>query len=497
MTNFFRYFATHKLPQINTLRNILRRPLSWYGVVLYTCFACIAILFYISIISFNNKFLTTIPARGGTIIEGSIGAPHLINPVLATTETDIALTKLLFNGLTKIDTDGAAIPDLADDITTSSDGLTYTFTLREKLIWSDSTPLTASDIVFTYNKRALFEANSYWQQVAISSPDPKTVIFTIPTPRSDFLTQTTLGIIPSHIWSAISDEEFENSERNLHPISSGPFSFVRLTEKNGIAQSIDLKRNTHYVDTKSYIDRYRVIFFANQTELKDALLSGNISMTMSALPQTAALLNDLYTFDILPSTNTVSLFQLKNAMLFSPSTLTVLNHAIDKQSILDTIEYGYGILPDTAHVSLEETRAALHSLGFNTRADGTLEKNGTPISFSVAAENDPAVLVAAHALKESLGDIGITITIKAFDPGTFQDVIKHTEYQFFFAKMNQADVPSSYDSAISLYTTAYPVIHKPKVHIPISSAHFSPSDLHQTSNEWYIRTNDVWKLFTK
>jgi peptide/nickel transport system substrate-binding protein len=446
-------------------------------------------------IVFNSKFLTTIPARGGTIVEGVIGAPRLINPVLATTQTDRALTTLLFSGLTAIVADGTPTPDLAEHIETTADGLTYTFTLRDKLTWSDGKPLTATDVVFTYTKRALFEPNSYWQHVAISSPDPKTVIFTIPSPRSDFLTQTTLGIIPSHVWSNISDDAFESSEQNLEPVGSGPFSFVRSTERNGVVQEIYLKRNRHYSGTKPYLDRYTLLFFANQTDLKEALVAGSISLTTSATPEIASQFKNTYLIDTLPSTTTASLFQLKNAILLSPATLGVLNRAIDKQHIVDTIEYGYGILPDTAPASLEETRAALHSLGFTTRADGTLEKNGTPITFSVASENDPDTLLAAHALQESLRDIGITITIKAFDPGTFQDVIKHNEYQFFFAKMNRSDLPSSYDPAITLYTAAYPVIHKPKIHIPISLTPLSSTDQYQTSTQWYIRTNDVWKLF--
>lgn len=497
MTNFFRYFATHIIPQKSTLRTVLKRPLSWYGVLLYGCFAAIAVLLYISILTINNRFLTTIPARGGTIVEGSLGAPHLINPVLATTDSDIALTTLLFSGLTKVTTSGEGVPDLANQVQTSTDGLTYTFTLKENLKWSDGKPLTANDVIFTYTKRALFELNSYWQQVAITSPDPLTVIFTIPSPRADFLTTTTLGIIPAHIWSSVTDEAFESSEHNLHPVGSGPFSFVRSIERNGITQEIHLTRNRHFSGQKPFVDRYHVLFFANQTDLKEALRNGDISLTSSATPQTASEFSDTYTIETLPSSVSASLFQLKNAILFSPSTLSVLNRAIDKQRIVDTIQYGYGILPDTAHASLEETRAALHSLGFTTRADGTLEKNGTPISFSVAAENDPAVLAAAHALKDALGEIGITITIKAFDPGTFQDVIKHNEYQFFFATLSPHDVPSSYDPALTLYTLAYPIIHKPKVHIPITNALMSRTDQYQTSNQWYIRTNDVWKLFTK
>jgi len=387
--------------------------------------------------------------------------------------------------------------DLAEDVAISPDGLTYTFILKDDLKWSDGKEITSADVMFTYNKRALFESNSYWQQVAISTPDPKTILFTIPSPRSDFLRQTTLGIIPMHIWSSIPDEEFENTPQNLRPVGSGPFSFVRLIEKNGIAKEIVLKRNRHYALTKSYIDRYRIVFFANQTELGTAIKNNDITMTASANSETAYRFGNSYVIDTIASSTLVSLFELKNAKLFSDATLTVLNSAVDKQYILDTIEYGYGILPNTAHLSLEETRTALHALGFNTRADGTLEKNGTSIGFSVAVENDPTVLATAYAFARALNDIGISITIKAFDPGTFQDVINRNEYQFIFGRMKREEIPTSYNPIITLYTSAYPLIHAPKLQVPTPSELSEPTDRYRESNEWYIRTNDVWKLFTK
>lgn len=496
MKNFFHYLTTHKIPNKDTLRTAVRRPLSWYGVGLYALLCSIAVIAYITIAQINQKFVTTIPARGGTVTEGMIGAPRLINPVLASTETDTSLTKLLYSGLMRETVAGTIVPDLAESATTSPDGLTYTFTLRDKLTWSDGKPLTANDVVFTYNKRALFVANSYWQQVSVTSPDPKTVVFTIPSPRADFLQKVTLGILPMHVWKDVTDEEFETTRLNLKPVGSGPFAFVRLVESDGIVREIVLKRNRHYVGTKSYLDRYDVLFFANQSELKDALSAGSISMTASATPETAHFFADTYTIDTVASSTILALFQSKNATLFSTQTLSVLNAAIDKARILDTIDYGYGILPDTQRISLEEARAALHSLGFNTRADGTLEKNGTPIGFSVAIENDPSVVAAAHAFAQALADIGISITIKAFDPGMFQDVVARNEYQFFFASLKQEDIPASYDPSMTLYTTSYPILHTPTLHIPTTPVLHTTIDRYRESNQWYMRTNDVWKLFT-
>lgn len=497
MKTFLLYLWRHKLPRIDTIRSLLRRPLSWHGVLVYVLLIGICATAYIGIISFNNKFLVTVPARGGTVVEGVIGAPRLVNPVLASTETDMGLTRLLFSGLMKETTEGTLEPDLAARVDTSNDGRTYTFTLREHLKWSDGKPLTAPDVVFTYNKRALFESDSYWREVSVSSTDAGTIIFTLPTPREDFLSKATLGIIPMHIWGEVPDDAFEANSYNLRPVGSGPFAFVRLRERNGVTTEFIMKRNRHYAHTKAFIDRYRTLFFANQQDLARALVDNDIMITGAALPETAKVFEKTYIVEAIPSTTTIGLLQSNTAILFSPSTLAALNQSIDKQAILDTIDYGYGILPSEHVYSPLESRASLTSLGFNTRADGTLEKNGTPIAFAMATRSDPATLRAAQALGLALQDVGITVAIKAFDPGTFQDSIQHSEYQFIFGTITHQDALRSYSQAIPLYTQSYPLVHDRTLHIPISQALKGPLDRYRESNEWYVRTNKVWKIFAK
>ena len=57
---------------------------------------------------------------------------------------------LVFAGLTRLDDAGVPFPDLAETWTISQDGLTYTFVLRNGLVWHDGASLTADDVVFTY-----------------------------------------------------------------------------------------------------------------------------------------------------------------------------------------------------------------------------------------------------------------------------------------------------------------------------------------------------------
>src|SRR5207248_9071294 len=87
--------------------------------------------------------------RGGTFAEAMIGAPRYVNPLLASSDTDLDLTHLVYSGLTRIDDRGNIVPDMASSWQVSADSRTYTFTLRADLMWHDDQPFTADDVLFT------------------------------------------------------------------------------------------------------------------------------------------------------------------------------------------------------------------------------------------------------------------------------------------------------------------------------------------------------------
>ena len=99
----------------------------------------------------NSFFMIEIPSNNGKLTEGLVGLPHTINPILAVTDVDRDISALVYSGLTTYK-DGAFIPDLAASSTISSDGLTYSFTLKSGLHFQDGTPLTTDDVAYTIQK---------------------------------------------------------------------------------------------------------------------------------------------------------------------------------------------------------------------------------------------------------------------------------------------------------------------------------------------------------
>ncbi len=173
------------------------------------------------IYSVNNHFMVAIPAEGGTLKEGVVGTPRYVNPLLSATDADRDLSVLMYRGLMKENADGTLVPDFAASYEISKDNLTYTFTLKDAK-FHDGEPITSADVVYTVISAQDAQLKSpkriEWQGVSVKTPDEKTVSFTLNAPYAPFLSSTTIGIIPKHIWSNIPYENWNYSDYNTKNI---------------------------------------------------------------------------------------------------------------------------------------------------------------------------------------------------------------------------------------------------------------------------------------
>lgn len=185
------------------------------------------------------------PRLNDTYVEAMVGSPRLVNPLLASSETDRDLAYLLFSGLTRVDTQGAIRPDLASSWEISPDGKVYTFTLRPDALWHDGKPLTSDDVFFTI---ALLRDKNFpgdpvlaetWRDVQVDVPTRSIVRLTLPAADSSFLQNTTLGILPRHLWTEVRPAQLESSELNRAPVGSGSWRYARSNAAIGDPASTD------------------------------------------------------------------------------------------------------------------------------------------------------------------------------------------------------------------------------------------------------------------
>jgi len=236
-----------------------------------------------------------VPNHGGEYIEGLIGSPRFINPILAQTDADKDLSKLIFSGLLKYDEHRRLVPDLAESYQISEDELVYTFYLRKDVIWHDGRPFKADDIIFTVASIQDPEFSSplsrSFRGITAEKIDDYTISFTLKESFAPFLGLLTFGILPEHLWYSIPPVNADLTELNKIPVGTGAWKFEKFTkDKTGIIKSYVLKKNDAYYGEKSYIDSIIFKFYGDFISAVDALKSKNVQ-GIAYLPK--ELFNDL------------------------------------------------------------------------------------------------------------------------------------------------------------------------------------------------------------
>ncbi|MBN4003944.1 ABC transporter substrate-binding protein [Nostoc sp. LPT] len=229
--------------------------------------------FWLPIILTSATALTLTACNPTNFKSASAQVPQLVSSILSDPKTfNLALSQespnifgLTYIGLvTQNPITGKVEPDLAESWQISDDKLRFTFTLREGLKWSDGQPLTAEDVVFTYNEIYLNEAiptdtrDGFRIGVSRKLPtvrklDERQVEFTLPEPFRPFLLNTGTSILPAHaLRESIKQKDSEGKPTFLSKwgvdtptkqiIVNGPYK----VERYDTSERVVFRRNPYY-----------------------------------------------------------------------------------------------------------------------------------------------------------------------------------------------------------------------------------------------------------
>ena len=171
---------------------------------------------------------------GGRLTLLTAGAPRTFNPLLALDSASDEVVRLIFGGLVNLDmTTQEARPGLAESWSVEPEGKTWTFKLRPGLHWSDGRPLTADDVVFTWNEIMynpamnqltydLFRING--KNFSVSRVDDATVRVVTPEVWAPFLEYFGgVSILPRH---AMDREVKEGRFLSVYTLTTRPEKIV-------------------------------------------------------------------------------------------------------------------------------------------------------------------------------------------------------------------------------------------------------------------------------
>jgi ABC-type transport system substrate-binding protein len=480
--SFLSFLKTNRFP-CKEDREVLRgAPLSFLKGV-FIIVAIISIVLFLTILMRLSALVSTdVADYGGSITVGVIGAPRFINPLLATTETDILLSTLIYNPLVKETDDGTINPVLAKECTSNPDGTSYQCTLRENLVFSNNHPLTSADVVFTFQtKKALsllHDPANDWGSITIEAPDEQTVRISTTGEATALKQKLTLGIIPKELWEPIPLSSLSDSAANMAPIGAGPFILSRISYTNTIPTEVAVKRNARVVKPKPFLKKIIVHSYANQLDLKAALHAHDVDHT-SVLIGTYidTPIQNNFSITTVPTNTSVALFMNQNQSgTPTARSLLALSPSIDRSTIIDTIEHGYG----TPLTSESTPRSEVPPL-----VEGT-----TPLSIAVQKDED--LVKTAQLLSDTLKKFGILSTVNVFDQGVYTDQLQLKAYSFVLATN---DTIAGYQRLIPLYTKSVPHIFAPTIHTPLPKTVRAVTESFRDATYWYARTDRVWNWF--
>lgn len=414
----------------------------------------------ILLVEVNRAFIVEVPSVGGTLVEGVLNTPAHINPLLATGETgseaDRDITALIYSGLLRADGKGGFIPDLAESYKVSRDNLVYTFTLKKDLLWHDGKKITASDVIFTIktaqDSRIKSPKRASWDGVGVEQVDDLTVRFTLTKPYAPFIENTTMGILPEHIWKTIDFNRFDTNKYNREPIGSGPYKFdsAKTMTKDGdeIPVSYTLTAFKGFSLGKPYISTIKLVFYKGEDELINAYKAGDVEAINSISPATAGELagsGSRVEHTPLPRVLAVFFNQSQAPVFADLAVRKALALAVDKQAIINKVLAGYGVaidspippvslgyknsVPESPHEErLAAARALLTNAGWKYDESSNSwtkksKKETTTLRFALSTSEASELKTVAQELKASWAELGVPVDVRVFATGDLKETV--------------------------------------------------------------------------
>ncbi|MEM0272768.1 MAG: ABC transporter substrate-binding protein [Thermoprotei archaeon] len=383
---------------------------------------------------------------GATLTAGFLTDVTNINPVDWFTISDLDVVQLIYNTLVQVNSSGLPAPGLAASWSVSNNGTVYTFNLVQNATWQDGTPVTANDVVFTFNywKRYHFP---YYQALAsiiknATAINTYTVQVTLVHPDAGFLLDLAdLGmIIPQHIWENVtSPDNFTNL------IGDGPFIFVSRTP--GV--NILLKANPHYWRGAPKYEYLNIKIFSSLDSAIASLEAGNLNLFELPPGTNLKPFSSYPSINIVNTPSTMIYYISMNTQTFPFNNSLVrqaIAYAVNKSAIVQLAFNGQGIPansvispalsywynPHVLNYTYDPAKAVslLEQAGYSNSTGTWQSSNGNKLAFTLLIANIAPYVEMASVIQQELAKIGITVNVEPVDPTTQENYVIGThDYQ--------------------------------------------------------------------
>ena len=410
-------------------------------------------------------------------------APTLLNPHFASGTKDQIASRIFYEPLAGWDKDGNLIPQLAAEIPTkangglSADGKVVTWKIKQGVKWHDGKPLTADDVVFTWEyaadpATAAYTTGSY-KDIKVEKVDEHTVkvIFADATP---FWADPYVGvagmIIPKHHFGEYKGAKSREAPANLKPVGTGPYKFADfkpgdiLTGTRNEDYHVKIQPHFDTIEVKGGGDAVSAARAVLQTgeydyawnlQVEDEVLK---RMETGGRGKISAVASGDIEFIILNTTDPWtevdgerSSVKTKHPTLTDPAVRQAINLLIDRDSVQKFI-YGRGGTATASFVNepkqfkstklkyefnIDKANKILDDAGWKKGSDGIREKDGKKLKYVYQTSINAPRQKTQAIIKQACQRAGIDLELKSVTASVFfsSDVANPDTYTKLYVDM--------------------------------------------------------------
>jgi peptide/nickel transport system substrate-binding protein len=360
------------------------------------------------------------------------------------------IEEMLFLTLCELDETLSLQPRLAESWQISPDGKAVTFKLRGEALWSDGQPVTADDVLFTYelatNPKVGYTGRDRFAEIdTVKVRDPYTIRFKFKKAYPDALLDLQIPILPKHILASVPPEQLRQSAFNRQPVGNGPFVLKEWRANDRVV----FEANARYYGGRPKLDRVVFRIVPDETVLLSSLRTGEIDL----LPYIAP--NQLSAIEHQPELRLMRYpdrgysflaFNLKRPVFADRRVRQAITKALQRQNLVEVLLNGQGrLVPGpippyfwaydeslpTDIFNPEEADDLLKLAGWVDRdGDGVRARNGQALEFTMKTNADNKLRSDALVMMQAdLEKVGIRAKPELLEFGKLvEDVLQRRDF---------------------------------------------------------------------
>lgn len=366
----------------------------------------------------------------GVYREAIVGQPVTLNPLLAVSDAEQDVARLLFAGLTRTDGRGGVQPDLAERWSIDEGGKVYTFSLRPGAAWHNGKPVTAGDVLFTVRliQDASFPGDralsAFWSTIRVDVVDARTVRFTLNEPYAPFLSRAGFPLLPAEVLHGVYPSDLAGHDFSRQPIGAGPYRLAEPVRGGALL----LERFAGYHGSAPGIERIMLRFYPDGEQAVAALRRAEVDGVggvpadrleeLRRVPNVQVHSLPLNGYAMLVLNLRRPLFQQRE--LRQGLALAIDRPALVAEALDGAAEPGSGpVVPSSWAYraappggTIHEARALLEAGGWlDADGDGLREREGRPLSFTLVTSDSAERTRAATVIARQLQAVGVRVSI--------------------------------------------------------------------------------------